>query len=226
MKRAFGVFVALFGLSACATQEEAVIIPASSTEARTINTAPTGPGNYMAGPDVNALLAQNNADISRLQAEVQTLRKEVDGLKAALNASLSAAPAPAQQPALPQKPVKTPTAAKPATSVPVPAQSQAQEAKPQASAPLSGNYGVHLASYRSKALAVDGWQALQRKYGDRIKGFKPQVTTLEIGGTEGTYYRLIVGPFKSHEDATTLCTSITAEQDYCVVTAYGGVPLE
>lgn len=98
-----------------------------------------------------------------------------------------------------------------------------------ASEPLSnvadygeGNYAVHLASYRSREDALDGWQHLRRRYPSLLEGLQGHFGMFDVPSLGGRYFRLTAGPFDGAAGAQGLCRSLTAAGQYCMIATFDG----
>ncbi len=139
----------------------------------------------------------------------------------------SAAPAPVRatiprqvaQPA-PQPSANSPLSLSP-DSAPAPVTSVAPARSPSmrvASAP-SGNGGgflVQVTSQRSEADAQSSFRSIQSKYASVIGENQPVIRRADLGD-KGVYYRAMVGPFTSRDQAIQVCTSLKAAGGACVV---------
>jgi hypothetical protein len=162
-------------------------------------------------------------------------------------ASAAPAPAARQNPAIatatpPNAPLDVPamnTLPPPASTAPRP-----QRAQPSANAPLSlapdsnppaapaartqaptrvasapaagGNFLVQISSQRSEADAQAAFRSMQGKYSS-VLGDRQAVIRRADLGEKGTYYRAMVGPFATREQAVQLCGSLKAAGGDCVV---------
>lgn len=79
-----------------------------------------------------------------------------------------------------------------------------------------GGYAVQVTSQRSEAEAEAAYRALQAKYPEQLGGHHPLVRRADLGA-KGTYYRAMVGPFGSSEQATELCSKLKAAGGSCIV---------
>lgn len=103
----------------------------------------------------------------------------------------------------------------PAPPLPVP------PAPPVADAPVLGKlYGVHLASYRSEAMALRGWRILSQKSQGLLVARTPLTRKVTVKD-KGEYYRLYVGPLMDKAGARVLCGSLRAQKIECNVSALG-----
>jgi hypothetical protein len=112
------------------------------------------------------------------------------------------APAPVHSPA---RPMRTATAA--------PTQLTPTRAAPASG---SGGYAVQLASRHSEADAQASFHSLQAKYPQQLGGRQPLIRRVDLGA-KGIYYRAMVGPFGSSEEASRVCSSLKAAGGSCFV---------
>ncbi len=93
---------------------------------------------------------------------------------------------------------------------------------PEAAVPPSnvtrttGGYLVQIASQKSEAEAQASYRAAQAKYGNLIGTMSPIIKRADLGD-KGVYYRAMVGPFASQEEAKKLCSNLTIAGGSCVV---------
>jgi hypothetical protein len=85
-----------------------------------------------------------------------------------------------------------------------------------ASEPSSGRYVVQVSSQHSEADAQASFQALQAKYPNQLSGREPIIRRADLGA-KGVYYRALVGPFASMEDAAAMCSGLKAAGGNCLV---------
>ena len=90
----------------------------------------------------------------------------------------------------------------------------ARAAKPAAAA--SGSYAVQLSSQRSEADAQAAFRSLQAKFPNQLGGRQALIHKVELGD-KGTYYRAMVGPFVSANEASELCSGLKAAGGQCIV---------
>lgn len=146
------------------------------------------------------------------------------------DASAAAAPPPAAPaPARAQPPVQR-TAAPASTAstgasqanAPVSLAPQAApvEARPKVAAvnPSAGTSGayVQVSSQKSEADARASFRALQGKYSGILGSRTASIHRADIAG-KGTFYRAMVGPFASGDEAVQFCTSLKSAGGQCVV---------
>jgi len=135
------------------------------------------------------------------------------------NAPLSIVPtgggtaAPAASPA-PAAPAARPRSA-PTHPAPVSTAAAATNDAP-APAPAGGGYAVQVSSQHSEAEVQDSFRALQAKYPDVLGGKQPMIRRADLGA-KGIYYRALVGPFASAEEAASVCSNLKAAGGSCLV---------
>lgn len=147
---------------------------------------------------------------------------------------------PANEPARqqPARPVTQQQAAAPAAAPPPAAPSNAPlslnpnaaPARPQAAtartasvppaeqaAPSGGTaYAVQVTSQRSEAEAEAAYRALLGKYGAQLGG-KPHFIYKVDLGAKGTYYRALIGPYASGNEAAEVCSSLKSAGGQCII---------
>jgi hypothetical protein len=80
----------------------------------------------------------------------------------------------------------------------------------------SGNYSVQVSSQRSEEEAQSAFRALQVKYPNVLGGREATVRRADLGA-KGIYYRAMVGPFTSADQASELCSNLKAAGGSCIV---------
>jgi len=79
-----------------------------------------------------------------------------------------------------------------------------------------GGYAVQVSSQRNEKEVQSSFRALQAKYPKLLGGREPMVRRADLGA-KGVYYRTMVGPFVSAEQATELCSNLKAAGGSCIV---------
>jgi cell division septation protein DedD len=97
---------------------------------------------------------------------------------------------------------------------PAPAPVQAQAA-PSASA-AGGGYLVQVSSQRNEADAQASFKSLQGKFPTVLGSRAPVIKRADLG-EKGVYYRAMVGPFGSPDEASQFCGSLKTAGGQCVV---------
>jgi hypothetical protein len=122
-----------------------------------------------------------------------------------------AAPAPAPAPRTPPRPAQQQQPLSLA-SVPPASSARAQPAAPTGSA----KFAVQVSSQRSEAEASAAYRTLQLRYPNVLGGRSSFVRRADLG-SRGIYYRTMVGPFATAEEAAQLCTSLKAAGGQCIL---------
>ena len=116
--------------------------------------------------------------------------------------------------------VSTPAAPRAGLSEPAEAEAAAAPSTPPVTTPLavvaSGAFRVQIGSYRSEAGALAGWKILQSAHGLLLKDLKPTIVSADLGD-RGVFHRLQAGPLADRGAAGTLCNSLKARQQGCLV---------
>jgi cell division septation protein DedD len=86
----------------------------------------------------------------------------------------------------------------------------------QAAPVATGGYAVQVSSQRSEAEAQSSYRDLQAKYPDVLGGREPTIRRADLGA-KGIYFRAMVGPFTSADQATELCSNLKAAGGSCIV---------
>lgn len=102
--------------------------------------------------------------------------------------------------------------AAPAEEEPAPA----QEAAP--AAPASGGFMIQLASVSNRDAVQAEWSKLQQRHPQQLGNLELHIEEADLGD-RGIFYRLQAGPVSSKESADSLCASLKAQQQDCLVRA-------
>jgi hypothetical protein len=94
-----------------------------------------------------------------------------------------------------------------------PAQAATQ---PEPAPAASGNYLVQVSSQRNEADAQASFRALQGKFPTVLGSRSPLIKRADLGD-KGVYYRAMVGPFGSSDEAAQFCGSLKTAGGQCVV---------
>ncbi|HUC51867.1 MAG TPA: SPOR domain-containing protein [Xanthobacteraceae bacterium] len=92
-------------------------------------------------------------------------------------------------------------------------------ARPQAAeaAPAAGSgYFVQVSSQRSEADAQSAYHSLQAKYPSQLGGHEPTIRQVDLG-EKGTFFRALVGPYGSMEQAAQMCSNLKSAGGSCLV---------
>jgi len=136
-----------------------------------------------------------------------TPRSPPSSANASANAPLSLAPQGAAQPAPPAD-----TRTRVATTNPV----QPAPAPAPGASGGGGGYVVQVSSQRNEADAQASYKALQGKFPAVLGSRAPLIKRADLGDN-GVYYRAMVGPFGSPDEASQFCSSLKTAGGQCVV---------
>lgn len=163
----------------------------------------------------SAMNSQASGDEPR---KVRTLSIRPDQPDAAPSAAKPAAAAPRAATAPAAAPPASGSAANTPMSLspqaPTRMASTAPTATPQAA--TSGGYLVQISSQRSQADAQASYRALQNKFPSVLGSRQALIKRADLG-EKGIYYRAMVGPFGSPEEASQFCGSLKSAGGQCVV---------
>jgi SPOR domain len=129
------------------------------------------------------------------------------------NAPLSLSPNASMQPSQPSQPLHTPP---PRTVRTAAVAAPTQIAPAQNTAAHGGGYAVQLSSQRSEADAQAAFRSLQAKFPSQLGGKQPLIHRVDLGA-KGIYFRAMVGPFASSEEASQMCANLKAAGGNCFV---------
>lgn len=150
------------------------------------------------------------------------------------DAAAAPAPAPIHAPAAPRPAAPRPLAAAPQggnaplsivptqgdTAAPARTRTAVARATPAPAAEpapsAGGGYSVQVSSQRSEAEAQSAYRGLQTKYPAQLGGHTPTVRQVNLGD-KGVFYRTLVGPYASMEQAAQMCSSLKAAGGSCIV---------
>jgi cell division protein FtsN len=123
---------------------------------------------------------------------------------ASANASANPPMSLAPQPSQPSPPAETRVAAT----------NPAQAVAPSTSS--TGGYMVQVSSQRNEADAQASYRALQSKFPSVLGAHSPVIRRADLGD-KGVYYRAMVGPFGTPDEASQFCSSLKSAGGQCVV---------
>jgi hypothetical protein len=87
---------------------------------------------------------------------------------------------------------------------------------PEATESASGGFVVQLSSQKSEAEAQSSFRSLQAKFPTELGDLQPIIRRADLGN-KGVFYRTLVGPFASAQEASQFCASYKAAGGQCVV---------
>jgi hypothetical protein len=199
---------------------------AASSPTGSVTTSPpadSGPAPPVAAPAAPAPAAAGTkkihtvairTDQSDAQDATSSARPGKPASAADANAPLSIVPTGGEA-AAPAAPAARPHSAPVHPAAPVNTAAAATNDAPAPAATGSG-YAVQVSSQHSEAEVQDSFRALQAKYPDVLGGKQPIIRRADLGA-KGIYYRALVGPFASAEEAASMCSSLKAAGGSCIV---------
>ena len=78
------------------------------------------------------------------------------------------------------------------------------------------SFAAHLSSVRSRDGTEAEWQKLQSQFPGLLAGRTLTVREIELA-EQGTFYRVMAGPFADFDAAEELCVQLEASDQYCAV---------
>ena len=91
-----------------------------------------------------------------------------------------------------------------------------QSVAPQSVAPSGGGYLVQVSSQRNESDAQASYRSLQSKFPAVLGSRSPVIKRADLG-EKGIYYRAMVGPFGTSEEASQFCGTLKTAGGQCVV---------
>ena len=79
----------------------------------------------------------------------------------------------------------------------------------------AAGYAVQVSSQHSETEAQSSFQALRAKYPDVLGKREPIIRRVDLGA-KGVYYRALVGPFATADEAAAMCSSLKAAGGNCI----------
>jgi cell division septation protein DedD len=86
----------------------------------------------------------------------------------------------------------------------------------EATSAVSGGFAVQIASQRSEADAKASFRSLQSRYPNILGGRQSYIRRADLG-SKGVYYRTLIGPFATADQAAAFCTSLKAAGGHCLI---------
>jgi len=78
------------------------------------------------------------------------------------------------------------------------------------------SFAIHLASLRTKERTGVGWKKLQSQFPELLDQRELIVRSIDLEG-QGTFFRIMTGPFQDRTGAQDLCAEFRAFEQYCTV---------
>jgi hypothetical protein len=109
-----------------------------------------------------------------------------------------------------------PAAAAPARARTAAAPPPSTRSAPEATENTAGGFVVQLSSQKSEAEAQSSFRSLQAKFPNELGDLQPIIRRADLG-SKGVFYRTLVGPFASAQEASQFCATYKAAGGQCVV---------
>ena len=197
-----------------------VVFPPLNQNANPPSTASVAPNGRMPPNTANGTIAGNEP------RKIKTFSVRSDQPDPAARPTVaSRAPAPNAAPS-PAAPATTRAAPAPTVAVPIAlapqnsnaAHTQVASTNPTQAAPAAttGGYVVQVSSQRNEADARASFKALQAKFPSSLASRSPLIKRADLGA-KGVYYRAMVGPFASSDEASQFCGGLKSAGGQCVV---------
>jgi hypothetical protein len=108
-------------------------------------------------------------------------------------------------------------AAAPRSAAPSRAAASAPAAARPAPQPSSGGgFAVQVSAQRSEAEAQSAFRSMQAKFPSQLGNREPMIKRVDLGD-KGIYFRAMVGPFASGNEASEVCSSLKSAGGQCIV---------
>jgi hypothetical protein len=209
-------------------QEEPVALkePGSQAAPRVVSPAPVAPGQGASAstepkkirtvvihPDASDMSAKPVTSQSAAAQAAATLRpttppaapKAATASAARNSGPISLEPQPSEPAAAPSARARTAAAPPPST-----------RSTPEATESATGGFLVQLSSQKSEPEAQSSFRSLQAKFPNELGDLQPIIRRADLG-SKGVFYRTLVGPFTSAQEASQFCANYKAAGGQCVV---------
>jgi hypothetical protein len=146
---------------------------------------------------------------------IRTLSIRPDQPDTGPSGQAASAPKAAQPSAAPRAaaPAAAPMSLSPQSAAP---EARSRVASVNPTSPSGGGAYVQVSSQRSEADAQASFRALQSKYGGILGSRSAAIRRADLGD-KGVFYRAMVGPFASTDEATQFCLNLKSAGGQCVV---------
>ena len=209
-------------------QEEPVALkePGSQAAPRVVSPAPVAPGQG-AGASTEpkkirtVVIHPDASDISgkpvtsqpaAAQAAAAARSNVVPAAPKAATASAARNSGPISLEPQPSEPAAAPPARARTAAAPPPSTRSAPEATENA----AGGFVVQLSSQKSEAEAQSSFRSLQAKFPNELGDLQPIIRRADLG-SKGVFYRTLVGPFATAQEASQFCATYKAAGGQCVI---------
>jgi hypothetical protein len=154
--------------------------------------------------------------LEALREESVITQPELDAEKRMIDAVLRTGLFPPKGGEAAQKPAQAKTAAKPVAPNAAGTEARESPMTTQITGPV-----LHLASFRSEASAMKGWQEVLERNKATVGSLKPIIRRVDLGEGKGIFYRLMTGSFTSMAEAEATCVKLKQNNQFCRASADG-----
>jgi hypothetical protein len=82
---------------------------------------------------------------------------------------------------------------------------------------MAGAYRLQLGALKTEALAKTEWVKLQRQNSDVLGKLSLSVSSIQLGGGKGIYYRIQAGPIADESRAAQACAALKSRHVSCIL---------
>jgi hypothetical protein len=82
---------------------------------------------------------------------------------------------------------------------------------------MAGSYRLQLGALKTEALAKTEWVKLQRQNLDVLGKLSLSVSSIQLGGGKGIYYRIQAGPIADESQAAQACAALKSRHVSCIL---------
>ena len=185
----------------------------ASTEPKKIRTVVIHPdASDVSGKPVTGQPAAAQAAAAARSNAVPAVPNAAPAVPKAATASAARNSGPISLEPQPSEPAAAPPARARTAAAPPPSTRSAPEATENA----AGGFVVQLSSQKSEAEAQSSFRSLQAKFPNELGDLQPIIRRADLG-SKGVFYRTLVGPFATAQEASQFCATYKAAGGQCVV---------
>jgi hypothetical protein len=185
-----------------------------STAPKRVRTITIRPGAPSGTPEAVSAPTIATPPVVRSEARRRSAAADAPGTRSVVASAERASPPPVRQPERTQPSSSGPLSIAPRGDD----EGSPAAAAPSrvASAPASGGFAVQISSQRSQNEARASFRALQSRFAGVLGGQQSFVRRVDLG-SRGVYYRTLIGPFGSLDEASAFCGRLKSAGGQCIV---------
>ena len=185
----------------------------ASTEPKKIRTVVIHPdASDVSGKPVTSQPAAAQAAAAARSNAVPAVPNAAPAVPKAATASAARNSGPISLEPQPSEPAAAPPARARTAAAPPPSTRSA----PEATETTAGGFLVQLSSQKSEAEAHSSFRSLQAKFPTELGDLQPIIRRADLG-SKGVFYRTLVGPFATAQEASQFCATYKAAGGQCVI---------